>query len=162
MKLATKVSLAAILGLAALASLCTIVRLPYVKYYVIIPNYLYNVTHIVIWSILESGIGIVAGSLPSLRQLASRHFRFDSNSDSSPAHTTPFSGPNRATITSQAVARSRGGGTTGLDEGEGDWEELDDSSSRKKIYVNVDVEMQTFDRATTSGGPHKSTEDLVR
>ncbi|CEI60069.1 hypothetical protein FVEN_g8140 [Fusarium venenatum] len=159
MKLATKVSLAAILGLAALASLCTIVRLPYVKYYIIIPDYLYNVTHIVIWSILESGIGIVAGSLPSLRQLVNRRFQFDSNSESSPAQNTPFSGAYRATITSQSVPRSR---SAGLGEGDGDWEELDDSSSRKKIYVNVDVEMQTFDRATTSGGPHRSTEDLVR
>ncbi|OBS23138.1 hypothetical protein FPOA_03696 [Fusarium poae] len=165
MKMATKVSLAIILSLAALASLCTIIRLPYVKYYIILPDYLYNVAHIVIWSILESGIGIVAGSLPSLRQLVNRRFHFDSNSDSSPAQSAPYSGPYRATITSKSVGQSRshrGASTSGIGEGEGQWEELDDTSSRKNIYVKTDVEMQTFDRPITSGGPHRSSEGLVR
>ncbi|KAF5017775.1 hypothetical protein F66182_10272, partial [Fusarium sp. NRRL 66182] len=40
MKRATKFSVGIILGLAVLASLCTIIRFPYVKYYTIIPNYL--------------------------------------------------------------------------------------------------------------------------
>ncbi|KAH7467888.1 hypothetical protein FOMA001_g15594 [Fusarium oxysporum f. sp. matthiolae] len=48
MKLATKIGVSAVLGSAALAPLCTIIRLPYVKYYTIIPNYLYNVANIVI------------------------------------------------------------------------------------------------------------------
>ncbi|EMT69468.1 hypothetical protein FOC4_g10003192 [Fusarium odoratissimum] len=78
MKLATKIGVSAVLGSAALASLCTIIRLPYVKYYTTIPNYLYNVANIVIWPIVESGIGIVSASLSTLHKLVSSRFHFDS------------------------------------------------------------------------------------
>ncbi|CAJ0555007.1 Ff.00g135200.m01.CDS01 [Fusarium sp. VM40] len=167
MKRATKFSVAIILGLAALASLCTIIRLPYVKYYTIIPNYLYNVANIVIWSIVESGIGIVAGSLPSLRKLVSQRYHFDSTTGNSPVQVTPFSGTNQAIITSHTSSAlrsrpNRGAGATGLGGGEGDWEQLDGSESSKRIYVKVDLEMQSLDRPTTSRASHRSSEDLVR
>ncbi|KAI3539021.1 hypothetical protein CSPX01_09148 [Colletotrichum filicis] len=51
------------------ASAATIVRLPYLQYYNQVENYLHNIANIVLWSILECGIGIIAGSLPSLRRL---------------------------------------------------------------------------------------------
>ncbi|KAJ4258191.1 hypothetical protein NW762_008337 [Fusarium torreyae] len=165
MKRATKFSVGVILGLAALASLCTIIRLPYVKYYTIIPNYLYNVTNIVIWSIVESGIGIVAGSLPSLRKLVSNRFHFDNSTGNSPAQITPFAGTNRAIITSNSASASRRpnkAGASALGEGEGDWVPLDDTSSSQKIYVKVDLEMQSLERPTTSRASHGSREDLVR
>ncbi|KAM0337465.1 hypothetical protein ACHAPU_011542 [Fusarium lateritium] len=157
MKTATKISVSFILGLAALASLCTIIRLPYVKYYTIIPNYLYNVTNIVIWSIVESGIGIISASLPSLRKLVSSRFHFDSTAGSSPARTTPFSGTNRAVITNTTSSARR----TRLGEGEGDWEELNNEDSSQKIYVKVDLEMQSLERPTTSRASNGSREDLV-
>ncbi|RGP63177.1 hypothetical protein FSPOR_8759 [Fusarium sporotrichioides] len=166
MKRATKFSVAIILGLAALASLCTIIRLPYVRYYTIIPDYLYNVANIVIWSIVESGIGIVAGSLPSLHKLVSHRFHVDTATGNSPVQVTPFSGTNRAIITSDtaSAARSRfnrGAGITGLGEGEGDWEQLDGGGSSGKIYVKIDMEMQSLDRPTTSQASNRSSEGLV-
>ncbi|KAM0546228.1 hypothetical protein ACHAPJ_011014 [Fusarium lateritium] len=165
MKRATKFSVGVILGLAALASLCTIIRLPYVKYYTIIPNYLYNVANIVVWSIVESGIGIMAGSLPSLRKLVSSRFHFDSSSNNSPAQITPFSGTNRAIITSNSASaprRPNKAGASALGEGEGEWEQLDDAASSQKIYVKVDLEMQSLERPTTSRASHGSSDDLVR
>ncbi|RGP81031.1 hypothetical protein FLONG3_820 [Fusarium longipes] len=159
MKKATKISVSIILGLASLASLCTIIRLPYVKYYTIIPDYLYNVTNIVIWSIVESGIGIIAGSLPSLRKLVSSRFRFDTSAGSSPAHITPFEGGSRAVITANsapAIRRSH----IHRSQTDGEWEQLDDGSSSQKIYVKVDVEMQSLKRPTTSRS-QGSREDLV-
>ncbi|KAH6993574.1 hypothetical protein EDB82DRAFT_566878 [Fusarium venenatum] len=159
MKKATKVSVSIILGLAALASLCTIIRFPYVRYYTVPTNYLYNVTNIVIWSIVESGIGIVAGSLPSLRKLVSNHFHFDSSKGSAPSHRTPFAGESRAVITTNsapAIRRSH----AHRSQTEREWEQLDDGSSSKNIYVQVHLEMQTMERPTTPQS-HESRDDLV-
>ncbi|KAI6764108.1 hypothetical protein HG530_007897 [Fusarium avenaceum] len=161
MRKATKVSVSIILGLAALASLCTIVRLPYLRAFSHPDNYLYNVAYIMLWSTLESGIGIVAGSLPSLRKLVSSRFHFDSSTGSSPAHITPFSGNSRAVITSQSVSAVR---RTHRSEIGDNWEQLDDveGSSSKKIYVKVDLEMQSLERPETSRESQGSREDLVR
>ncbi|KAH7261586.1 hypothetical protein BKA59DRAFT_504639 [Fusarium tricinctum] len=160
MRKATKVSVSIILGLAALASLCTIIRLPYLKAFSHPHNYLHNVAYIVLWSTLESGIGIVAGSLPSLRKLVSSRFHFDSSTKSSPAHITPFSGNSRAVITSQSTSAVRRTHRTELGD---NWEQLDDveRSSSKKIYVKVDLEMQSLERPDTSRESQGSREDLV-
>ncbi|KAF5962960.1 integral membrane protein PTH11 [Fusarium bulbicola] len=161
MRKATKVSVSIILGLAALASLCTIVRLPYLSAFSHPDNYLYNVGNIVLWSTLESGIGIIAGSLPSLRKLVSSHFHFDSSTGSSPAHITPFSGTSRAVITSQSVSAAR---RTHRGEVGDNWEQLDDvaeGTSSPKIYVKVDLEMQSLERPETSRESHGSREDLL-
>ncbi|KAF5986608.1 integral membrane protein PTH11 [Fusarium coicis] len=160
MRKATKVSVSIILGLAALASICTIVRIPYLTAFSQPDNYLYNVGNIVLWSTLESGIGIIAGSLPSLRKLVSSHFHFDSSTGSSPAHITPFSGASRAVITSKSVATTR---RTHRGEVGDNWEQLDDveGTSCQKIYVKVDLEMQSLERPETSRESHGSREDLV-
>ncbi|KAG7405419.1 hypothetical protein ACKAV7_013724 [Fusarium commune] len=160
MRKATKVSVSIILGLAAVASLCTIIRLPYLRAFSHPHNYLYNVAYIVLWSTLESGIGIIAGSLPSLRKLVSSRFHFDSSTGSSPAHITPFSGTSRAVITSQSVSAAR---RTHRGEVGDNWEQLDDveGTSSQKIYVKVDLEMQSLERPETSRESHGSREDLV-
>ncbi|CAJ0542945.1 Ff.00g003320.m01.CDS01 [Fusarium sp. VM40] len=156
MKATTKISVGVVLGLAALASLCTIIRLPYLKYYTIQSNYLYNVTNIVLWSLVESGIGIIAGSLPSLRKLVSRRWHFNPSAGSSPTHNTPYTGTNRVVITANTTTAGR---RTREDGGVGEWEQLDDSASTKKIYVKVDLEMQTLERPQTQS--QGSREDLV-
>ncbi|KAF6808237.1 cation-transporting atpase 4 [Colletotrichum sojae] len=69
MKSRVKASFCAILALGAVASAATIVRLPYLQYYNKPQNYLHNIANIVLWPIFECGIGIIAGSLPSLRRL---------------------------------------------------------------------------------------------
>ncbi|KAF4414964.1 integral membrane PTH11 [Fusarium acutatum] len=160
MRKATKVSVSIILGLGILASLCTIIRLPYLKALSDPQNYLYHVSNIVLWSTLESGFGIIAGCLPSLRKLVSSHFHFDSSAGSSPTHIAPFSGTGRAVITSQSLSTAR---RTHRGEVGDNWEQLDDAegSSSQKIYVKVDLEMQSLERPETSGESHGSREDLV-
>ncbi|EXL64396.1 hypothetical protein FOPG_19339 [Fusarium oxysporum f. sp. conglutinans race 2 54008] len=160
MRRATKVSISIILGLAALASLCTIIRLPYLKAFSQSHDYLYNVGHIILWSTVESGIGIVAGSLPSLRKLVSSRFHFNSSMGSSPANTTPFTGISRAVITPQSVSAIR---RNHRGEGGDNWEQLDDieGTSSQKIYVKVDLEMQYLERPETSRESRGSREDLV-
>ncbi|KAI4863480.1 hypothetical protein F4820DRAFT_449953 [Hypoxylon rubiginosum] len=85
MKTKVKASLAFILALGALASVSTIVKLPYIIQYFFepahtlqqelmrhIPFHTGKTASIIVWSIVETGIGIIAGSLPPLRPLFRR------------------------------------------------------------------------------------------
>ncbi|KAL2824403.1 hypothetical protein BDW59DRAFT_172924 [Aspergillus cavernicola] len=71
MNFRTKAALAVILGLGCIASTAVIVRIPYLPYYKD-EDFLYATTDISIWSNVEAGLGITAGSLVTVRPL----FRF--------------------------------------------------------------------------------------
>ncbi|KAH7122014.1 hypothetical protein B0J13DRAFT_648138 [Dactylonectria estremocensis] len=71
MKSRVKLSVAVMLGLAAFASCATIVRLRFLTLYNDPNEFMYSTGAIGLWSILEEGIGIVAGSMPALRPLLS-------------------------------------------------------------------------------------------
>ncbi|KAF5572547.1 hypothetical protein FPANT_13004 [Fusarium pseudoanthophilum] len=159
MKTATKVSISIILGLGVLASIATIIRLPYIKYYAYPQDYVYNVGNITLWSVFESGAGIIAGSLPSLRRLLKNWVHFDSSHDQSLGQTGPFTGQGTSTVTGKATASSTGRRNKGLltsSKAEGPWEQLDDASSSRKIYVTVDMEMQSLERPPTSSKSRES------
>ncbi|KAF5705797.1 cation-transporting atpase 4 [Fusarium mundagurra] len=64
-----KVSVAIILGFAAFASSATIVRLRYLLALLDSQNFLLGSGKIAVWTVIELGIGIFAGSLPALRPL---------------------------------------------------------------------------------------------
>ncbi|KAH8820254.1 hypothetical protein F5884DRAFT_849523 [Xylogone sp. PMI_703] len=58
-----------VLGVGALASVATIIRMPYSTAYSNPKNLLYNVGNVVLWTVVECGLGIIAGSMPMLRKL---------------------------------------------------------------------------------------------
>ncbi|KJK66333.1 P-type ATPase of unknown pump specificity type V [Aspergillus parasiticus SU-1] len=64
----TKAALAGILSLGCIASAAVIVRIPYLHHYKD-TEFLYATTDISIWSNVEAGLGITAGSLVTLRPL---------------------------------------------------------------------------------------------
>ncbi|KAK1779797.1 hypothetical protein QBC45DRAFT_373944 [Copromyces sp. CBS 386.78] len=66
----TKLMVAAILALGAVASTATIVRMPYVKDMSNQLDFLYACTDVAIWSTAETGIGIAASAIATLRPLA--------------------------------------------------------------------------------------------
>ncbi|KAK9770530.1 putative Integral membrane protein [Seiridium cardinale] len=68
LKWKVKLSVAIILGVGVIASSATLVRLRYLLHYSDPDNYLY-VANIAICSIVESAIGIIAGSASALRPL---------------------------------------------------------------------------------------------
>ncbi|KAF3003228.1 hypothetical protein E8E13_009926 [Curvularia kusanoi] len=73
----TKISIIFILGLGILASIATIIRLPYLKYYdhAKYPNdLLFHLGVIVICSNSECSLGILACSLPPLRKLLKLYY----------------------------------------------------------------------------------------
>ncbi|KAL7939184.1 hypothetical protein V8C35DRAFT_275038 [Trichoderma chlorosporum] len=71
MKARVKMSVAVILGMGAFASCATIVRLRYLTLYDNPTEFMFSTGKIGLWSIIEEGIGIIAGSLHSLRPLLS-------------------------------------------------------------------------------------------
>ncbi|PSN73453.1 hypothetical protein BS50DRAFT_187296 [Corynespora cassiicola Philippines] len=65
----TKVMVAGILAFAAVGSTATVVRMKYIHTLTNGPDFLYATTDVAIWSTVEPGIGITAGSLATLRPL---------------------------------------------------------------------------------------------
>ena len=63
LKLRIKASVAVVLGFGFVASTATLVRLKYLLAYNNPDDYLLNIANIAIWSITESGLGLIAGSL---------------------------------------------------------------------------------------------------
>ncbi|KAJ3521555.1 hypothetical protein NM208_g8988 [Fusarium decemcellulare] len=162
MKLATKISISIILGLGILASIATMVRLPYIKYFAAGEDYLYYVGIITLWSVFESGTGIIAGSLPSLRRLLKNWINFDSTGGHSSNHMTPNGGTGRNVMPSASTgipSRLHKGVVSNVTANR-NWEPLDDAESSHKIYVKVDMEMQSLERPATSIRSHESTEHL--
>ncbi|KAK1140284.1 putative cation-transporting ATPase 1 [Aspergillus melleus] len=91
MNMCTKAALAGILSLGCIASAAVIVRIPYLHYYKD-TEFLYATTDISIWSNVEAGLGITAGSLVTLRPLF-RWFRGTTYDVSHSAKRTPGSMP---------------------------------------------------------------------
>ncbi|XMA16452.1 hypothetical protein WAI453_009243 [Rhynchosporium graminicola] len=69
MNIRTKISVAMILSMGAVASTATIFRIPYVKGLANEADFLYATTDVAIWSIVETGIGIFASACATLRPL---------------------------------------------------------------------------------------------
>ncbi|RYP18747.1 hypothetical protein DL765_003769 [Monosporascus sp. GIB2] len=76
----SKHSIIVILGIGVLASVACVVRIPYFSYYTKTENVLYGVGYVILWSAVESAVGIIAGSLPSLRKLFGYYFETPNNS----------------------------------------------------------------------------------
>lgn len=121
--------------------------------------------HVSLWSVVEAGIGIIAGSLPALRKLVKRWITFDS---SARQYSLPnqYGGSHGLGITSHIGTSSRVKGYNISREAENDgkdhWEGLDDGSSRRGIIVTVDLEMHTLENNTESIGSRVSDETYAR
>ncbi|TVY36574.1 hypothetical protein LOCC1_G006859 [Lachnellula occidentalis] len=81
MSIQVKVSLFAILGLGIFASIATIVRLQYVVAWADVDDLLYTLAEVLVWTTVETGIGIIAASVATLRPLVG-HFRIHGFSNS--------------------------------------------------------------------------------
>ncbi|KAB2571478.1 hypothetical protein DBV05_g9844 [Lasiodiplodia theobromae] len=141
-----KASVAIILALGVVASTATLVRLRYLFSYNNPTDYLYNIANIAIWSIVESGIGLIAGSLPALRPLL-RYVPFlggDSGAGSSDrTRSRALSGAltfrrSRNKLETPHTGAEAGGSTT-CEAGKRSWLELSDAESQKYILKESHV-----------------------
>ncbi|KAF4952448.1 hypothetical protein FSARC_12643 [Fusarium sarcochroum] len=163
MKLATKISVSFVLALGVLASIITIVRLPTLRYYDIEKNYLENYAEICYWSVVEAGIAIIGGSIPALRRLISQRFQMDMSKEHSVTQNTAQYGVfsrDHGTGTNLTSTKRTRRGVSSTVTGEGDWNQLDDAGSTRKIYIETDTEMQYT--APESHKSHDSAEDLFQ
>ncbi|RYO88452.1 hypothetical protein DL762_003746 [Monosporascus cannonballus] len=130
MKRRVKLSVALILALAAFASCATIIRLRYLTLYDDQAEFMFGIGAIGLWSVIEEGIGIIAGSMPALGPLlscSSRRRTAASGSDQ-PSAGTPFH-----SLSNQGH-----------------------DSHRKRR--RDDVKLATFDSTTLSEAPHNRNE----
>ncbi|KAM3070569.1 hypothetical protein ACMFMF_008022 [Clarireedia jacksonii] len=74
----TKTSVMLVLATSALASSATIVRIPYLHTLNDVNDFLYSTTGVAIWSTVETGIGITASSVATLRPLLQKFFGLES------------------------------------------------------------------------------------
>ncbi|KAI1080225.1 hypothetical protein F5B20DRAFT_589642 [Whalleya microplaca] len=140
MRFDVKVSLVFVLALGVLASISTIVRFPYLHYYEQLFNYLYNVCNVVVWSIVECGIGIIAGSLPSLRPLVRNLGSGSKKTHPGGPSNGLTNGGNSIPLRSTAQGQSSTACEAGRNQQSG---EIDDGSSQTFIIMKntqIDVE----------------------
>ncbi|KAL2834866.1 hypothetical protein BDW59DRAFT_155686 [Aspergillus cavernicola] len=107
MNIRTKAALVGILSMGCIASTAVIVRMPYLHYYTD-PDFLYATTSISIWSNVEAGLGITAGSLVTVRPLF-RWFRGTGyeHSNTRRSGSMPLSSMNGAFNSRQEQAANR-------------------------------------------------------
>jgi hypothetical protein len=98
----TKASVIALLALGSIASIATIVRIPYARGILNQPDYLYNFTDLGIWSTVEIGVALTASSLATLKPLFKKMGIF-SDADDEPVSPLARSG----TIGSDRTRRSQ-------------------------------------------------------
>ncbi|KAH8892878.1 hypothetical protein GQ53DRAFT_822387 [Thozetella sp. PMI_491] len=82
-----------VLGIGVIASIGSAMRIPYLKAYSATDNYLYGYGYVVLWSLVESGLGLAAGSLPPLGKLFV--FFRETSTASSGSNLLPGAGGNR-------------------------------------------------------------------
>ncbi|KAE8147174.1 hypothetical protein BDV25DRAFT_132302 [Aspergillus avenaceus] len=87
MKRQTKMAVVGILSMACIASSAVIIRIPFVHTFAD-PDFLYATVEIAIWSNIEVGLGITAGSLATLRPLLRQWL----GSRTDPTYPSPFPG----------------------------------------------------------------------
>ncbi|KAJ4344379.1 uncharacterized protein N0V89_012119 [Didymosphaeria variabile] len=152
MALKSKILVGVLLSFASLASISTMVRTPYIDYYRNpTDNLPFHVGNIVLWSNIETAIGLIAGSLPSLRLLIVRNIKTSKNGNSSgPSLKQNARDRSLVTIGGGGAPLSNNGGKRGRGtfknptdtgvsvshvyaHGEGDWERLSDSSSQTRL-----------------------------
>ncbi|ETS82339.1 hypothetical protein PFICI_04215 [Pestalotiopsis fici W106-1] len=135
-----KVSVAIVLGVGVIASSATLVRLRYLLHYSDPDNYLYSVADIAIWSVVESGIGIIAGSAPALRPLLKYiPFLGDTSSNRTPGTGGP-SGAAGASYKLNTFKNSNAPKTL-VQVGDNGWDRLSDTESQRYILKDNGIKV---------------------
>ncbi|TDZ16400.1 Satratoxin biosynthesis SC1 cluster protein 4 [Colletotrichum orbiculare MAFF 240422] len=88
MKTQTKLQVFGLLSFASVASIITMVRIPYVNHFKAQTNLQFWVAHTVLCSNVETGIGCIASSVPSLRRFIARTRGTTDNSTPSKSNNT--------------------------------------------------------------------------
>ncbi|KAH6658524.1 GPCR, PTH11-type [Truncatella angustata] len=153
----SKTTVMVVLGLGAIASTATIIRAPYLQYYLVETDRLYWNGHISIWCQVESGLGLIAASLPALRQMVRKYLessRYGSGGGSKPvgydSHADTHNKTGDGNVALGALPpRARTSATAGK------WARLsDDNSSARHIIQERTISIET--ESLSSSDKHSS------
>ncbi|KAF4452080.1 hypothetical protein F53441_5012 [Fusarium austroafricanum] len=137
MQKALKIMANVVMGIGALASVATIIRLPYSPAYSAPKDQLHGIGNIILWTVVECSLGIIAGSMPMLRKL----FKSLRKDDSSYA-----AGTNDINLVTIGQIRGKhhpiydGNVRSVIAAGEDRESDRDDESTRQIIRVTKEVE----------------------
>ncbi|TDZ30790.1 hypothetical protein C8035_v002026 [Colletotrichum spinosum] len=135
MKLSTKIMVATFLSFGSFASVSTMIRTPYIDHFSRPTDDLaFHIANIPQWSNVETAIGLVAGSLPALRQLFNRkralpHAAKDAGHTGSAGIVT-IGGSGRAL--KAKASKSLHSGYDASASGQDEWSRLDEESVSDK------------------------------
>lgn len=154
----TKISLFFVLGLGCFVSACAIIRTTYLGSYGKMGDWLWDTVDLATWSVVELNVGILAGSLPSLRPLARRFLGsvYGTGSRGRKYYGGSSTAANRwAALTSARGKGGGGGGLGGVEEAAGHVHQgrdlpLDDASSLMYLH----------ERSSPPGSADKSSFEL--
>ncbi|WAO90845.1 Hypothetical protein NCS54_00828800 [Fusarium falciforme] len=135
-----------IMGLGVLASIASIIRVPYSNAYLQPANFVYSVANIILWTVVEYGVGIIAGSLPSLRAFFKSLAKDKSTQEYSGSHHTDLLTIGRVRDRQTRSCRSHGielgpAATATVDYGDTN-QERDDDSTRHIIKATREFGME--------------------
>ena len=136
------------------ASCATIVRLKYLTLYSDPGEFMYSTGKIGFWSLTEIGIGLIAGSLPSLRPLLSLRVKV-SNGSNSPVGPSGAKGAS----TRQPTSRSRIAMDTFQTLNDNDADDASDGDSQKNIIKETKFTVTSMSVGGVNGnGQHEVNE----
>ncbi|KAI1210079.1 uncharacterized protein F4807DRAFT_467230 [Annulohypoxylon truncatum] len=146
LKLKVKLSVGMLLSFGSFASVCTMIRTPYVKYYMD-DDLIYWLANLVLWSNIENAVGIIAGSLPILQKMIMRRFRKE-GSTATPNSvglvtfgSAPVKSRNRR-VFSNPTDIGYSVTTVQTNHNPHDWERLEDDSSSQGIRADFTYEVE--------------------
>ncbi|KAI6081956.1 hypothetical protein F4821DRAFT_274538 [Hypoxylon rubiginosum] len=150
--LKTKLLVSVLLSFGSFASVCTMIRAPYIQYYVS-KDLLYWQGYVVLWSNIETAVGLIAGSIPVLQKLIMGRFKkpgehitphdiitIGSTPPKSRNHRNTFLNPTDTGFTVASVHASRRHSR--------DWERLDESNPQGiRADYTYEVELSRIEEA---------------
>jgi len=139
-----KISVCIILGMGAVASTATLIRLKTIPAYRNANDYLYGIAEIAIWSVVEIGLGIIAGSVATLKPLFNKIFgsTTDPNSYANDHPSRPYPGSYRLHEVSKGGLNTTV--TIQADHERSDISE-DDTASQRRILRGMAEEGQSLE-----------------
>ncbi|KAF2223275.1 hypothetical protein BDZ85DRAFT_261310 [Elsinoe ampelina] len=105
-----KIQLSSVLGLSFIACAATLVRMKYISRYTPGKDYLWGLAEPYLWTLIECGVAIIVGSIPSLRPLVKRSTMISTDQKSKPVSrraTIPHETPRVPSHRSQIILHPR-------------------------------------------------------
>ncbi|KAI1103719.1 hypothetical protein F4804DRAFT_218659 [Jackrogersella minutella] len=146
LKLKVKLLVGLLLSFGSFASVCTIIRTPYIKYYNG-NDIIYWSARFILWSNIENAIGLIAGSVPVLQRLIVRRLKKKGSAatPNTPGLVTFGSAPVRfrsKRVFSNPTDIGFSVATVHSTHHPGDWQRLADDSSSQCIRADYTYEVE--------------------